>query len=75
MPDGAIAVSYFMAISQQMSCSGQHCSLLQSNREMWEETARFPKVSVFIVNGERMVPEQDKSDQQICAVIDSSRHL
>lgn len=63
-----------MAITQQIFCSGQHCSLLQSNRNE-EETARFPKVSVSIVNGERIVPEEDKSEQQSWAVTDSSGHL
>lgn len=74
MPVGDIAVRCLMATAQRTFCSGQHCSLLQSNRG-GEETARYPKVSISIVNGERMVPEEDKSEQQSWAITDSSSHL
>lgn len=37
--------------------------------------ARYPKISVSIINGERMVPEEDKSEQQSWAITDSSSHI
>lgn len=74
MPVGDIVVRCLMATTQRTFCSGQHCSLLQFNRG-GEETARYPKVSISIVNGERMVPEEDKSEQESWAITDSSSHL
>lgn len=44
-------------------------------QQQWGRNSRHPKVSVPIVNGERMVPKEDKSEQQSWAVTDSSRHL
>lgn len=49
--------------------------LFAAVQQRWEETAKSPKVSVSIVNGERMVPDKDKSEQDRWAVTDSSSHL
>lgn len=54
MPHGGITLRATMAITWLMSCSWQHCSLLQSNMLL-----RYSKSDITIVNGEWLVPREE----------------